>query len=119
MGELTNDAIVVSHLRKTYGTHIAVDDLSFTVATGEIFGLLGPNGAGKTSTIEMLEGYRTADAGTVRVLGVDPQSQPAELRSRIGVMLQDGGVSPATRILPLLRLYSRVLYKRDVRRGST
>jgi ABC-2 type transport system ATP-binding protein len=67
----------VSNLRKQYGSTVAVDKLSFTVARNEIVGLLGPNGAGKTTTVEILEGYRTRDSGEVAVLGYDPGRQRA------------------------------------------
>jgi ABC-2 type transport system ATP-binding protein len=66
--------IEVDNLHKRYGDQVAVDDLSFTVSKGEIFGILGPNGAGKTTTVEILEGLRTPDRGTVRVLGLDPRA---------------------------------------------
>jgi ABC-2 type transport system ATP-binding protein len=73
---------------------------------GEVFGLLGPNGAGKTTTVEILEGYRRADAGEVRVLGVDPWRDGATLRPRIGVMLQEGGLYPGVRPLEALQLFA-------------
>jgi len=65
--------IQVEHLRKVYGQVVAVDDVSFEVERGEIFGMVGPNGAGKTSTVECAEGLRAASSGTIRVLGMDPQ----------------------------------------------
>ncbi len=70
-----NTIVQVEGLRKIYGTTVAVDEISFEVQEGEIFGMVGPNGAGKTTTIECLEGLRKPDAGTVRVLGVDPQRE--------------------------------------------
>ena len=70
-------AIEVAALEKRYGPTTAVDGISFSIASGEVFGLLGPNGAGKTTTVEILEGYRRADAGEVRVLGVDPWREGA------------------------------------------
>lgn len=85
-------AIVVERLAKSYGEKVAVRDLSFAVARGEIFALLGPNGAGKTTTVEILEGYRTADGGSVRVLGMDPRRDGARLKPRIGMMLQQDGI---------------------------
>jgi len=99
-------AISVQSLVKRYGAMTAVDGCSFTVEPGEVFGLLGPNGAGKTTTVEILEGYRTPDAGTVRVLDLDPQHDGTQLRPRIGVMLQAGGLYPGLRPLELLRLFA-------------
>ena len=99
-------AIEVAGLEKTYGERRAVDGLSLRVAPGEVFGILGPNGAGKTTTVEVLEGYRRADGGTVRVLGLDPWAEGERLRPRIGVMLQSGGLSPGLRTIEALRLYT-------------
>ncbi len=93
-------------LVKTYGGRRAVDGVSFAVARGETFALLGPNGAGKTTTMEILEGYRAADAGTVRVLGLDPQRDGAQLRPRLGVMLQEGGLYRAITPREALRLFA-------------
>ena len=76
--------IEVQRLRKTYGATVAVDDVSFSIEEGEIFGILGPNGAGKTTTVECMVGLRLPDAGTIRVLGLDPQTQRAELRAAGG-----------------------------------
>jgi ABC-2 type transport system ATP-binding protein len=81
-------AIEVSGFRKTYGNVTAVDDISFTVRKGEIFGLLGPNGAGKTTTLECLEGLRRPDSGRLEILGVDPAHEPRRLNGLIGVQLQ-------------------------------
>jgi ABC-2 type transport system ATP-binding protein len=99
-------AIEVVGLEKRYGDRRAVDGISLRIAPGEVFGLLGPNGAGKTSTVETLEGYRAPDAGTVRVLGLDPQADGPALRPRIGVMLQEGGLYPGVRPLEALRLFA-------------
>jgi len=99
-------AISVVGLAKHYGSIRAVDGLSFDVARGEVFGLLGPNGAGKTTTVETLEGYRTPDFGTARVLGLDPVRDAPELRPRIGVMLQEGGLYPGLKPLELLQLFA-------------
>jgi ABC-2 type transport system ATP-binding protein len=90
------DAVIVTGLSKSYGTVQAVRDMSFTVQRGEIFALLGPNGAGKTTALEILEGFRTRDAGLVEVLGADPgdRSGARELRERIGLVLQDIAVEP-------------------------
>jgi ABC-2 type transport system ATP-binding protein len=99
-------AISVAGLRKSYGSTRAVDELDFEVGTGEVFGLLGPNGAGKTTTVETLEGYRRPDAGSVRVLGLDPVRDGRRLRPQIGVMLQAGGLYPGLRPLELLHLFA-------------
>jgi ABC-type uncharacterized transport system ATPase subunit len=82
--------IEVQGLRKRYGDKIAVEDVSFSVERGEIFGILGPNGAGKTTTVECLEGLRKPDHGTLSVLGLDPHRETAELRQRLGVQLPSG-----------------------------
>lgn len=82
------NAIVVSDLHKSYGSFEALRGVDFEVAVGEVFGLLGPNGAGKTTTVEILEGYRRRDGGSVEVLGVDPQTAGSDFRERIGVVLQ-------------------------------
>jgi ABC-2 type transport system ATP-binding protein len=100
-------AIVVGRLTKSYGDIVAVRDLSLTVARGEIFALLGPNGAGKTTTVEILEGYRPADSGTVRVLGLDPRRDGARLKPRIGVMLQQDGIYNYLTARELLELFAR------------
>ncbi len=99
-------AVEVSALRKSYGSTVAVDGLTFRVEPGEVFGLLGPNGAGKTSTVEILEGYRRPDGGTARVLGFDPVTDQRALAPRIGVMLQEGGLYPGIRPLEVLRLFA-------------
>jgi len=89
---VTEPMIEVQNFRKVYGAYTAVNNISFTVYRGEIFGLLGPNGAGKTSTLESLEGLRPSDGGTLRVAGVDPATEPRRLRNVIGVQLQSGGL---------------------------
>lgn len=88
-----NEPIIqVNNFRKTYGDFVAVDDISFTVRPGEIFGLLGPNGAGKTTTLECLEGLRQPDGGLLQVAGIDPIKEPRKLRNVIGVQLQASGM---------------------------
>jgi ABC-2 type transport system ATP-binding protein len=104
--EPTAPAIEVVGLAKRYGERRAVDGISLSVGVGEVFGLLGPNGAGKTTTVEILEGYREADAGTVRVLGLDPWRDAKELHPRIGVMLQEGGLYPGVKPLEALELFA-------------
>ncbi|MGW7417252.1 ABC transporter ATP-binding protein [Streptomyces sp. NPDC054863] len=95
--------VQVTGLVKRYGSKTAVDGLDLTVATGTVTAVLGPNGAGKTTTVETCEGYRRPDAGTVRVLGLDPIADAAKLRPRIGVMLQSGGVYSGARADEMLR----------------
>src|SRR3954447_11962881 len=80
--------IAVQRLRKTYGRLVAVNDVDLAIGEGEVFGILGPNGAGKTTTLEMIEGLRKPDGGTITVCGVDAVRQPARLKEIIGVQLQ-------------------------------
>ena len=84
-------AVEVRGLRKVYGEVRAVDGLDLTVDEGEVVALLGPNGAGKTTTVEVLEGYRAPDSGSVEVLGFDPQTGGRAFRERIGIVLQEAG----------------------------
>ncbi|HEU5474927.1 MAG TPA: ABC transporter ATP-binding protein [Actinophytocola sp.] len=98
-------AISVEHLRMDYGSHRAVNDLSFQVRRGEIYALLGPNGAGKTTTVEILEGHRRRTAGGVRVLGVDPARGGRRWRQRVGIVLQSGGLDAELTVGELVRLY--------------
>ena len=91
---MTATAVSVRGLRKRYGEVEAVRGIDFEVAPGEVFGLLGPNGAGKTTTVEILEGYRPRTGGTVSVLGHDPEQRAAELRERVGIVLQSCGTYP-------------------------
>ena len=98
--------IEVEHLRKLYGPTVAVEDISFEVAEGEIFGLLGPNGAGKTTTVECLQGLRRPDAGRLRVLDLDPQSEGKALRRLIGSQLQDSALPDRMRVWEALDLFS-------------
>ena len=87
-------AIEVRGLSKAYGSQHALRGVDFIVERGEVFGLLGPNGAGKTTTVEVLEGYRARDAGSVEVLGHDPGTRSAQLRARVGIVLQSCGTYP-------------------------
>ncbi len=93
----------VLDLVKRYGATTAVDGLTLAVRRGTVTAVLGPNGAGKTTTLETCEGYRRPDAGTVRVLGLDPWADVAALRPRVGVMLQQGGVYPGLRAAEMLQ----------------
>src|SRR5581483_1983881 len=96
----------VEDLHKRYGTVEALRGVSFTIAAGEVFGLLGPNGAGKTTTIEILEGLRQPDRGTVRVCGLNPSSEPASLKQRIGAQLQNTVLPDKIRVEEALSLYA-------------
>ena len=98
--------IEVAHLAKRYGSTVAVEDVSFAVTEGEIFGILGPNGAGKTTTVESIVGLRVPDAGTIRVLGLDPQADGARLREMVGVQLQESALPPKLRLEEAVRLYA-------------
>jgi len=97
-------AVEVVDLIKRYDQNTAVDGLSLTVPPGSVLALLGPNGAGKTTTVEICEGFRHPDGGTVRVLGLDPVRDARALKPRIGVMLQSGGAYPGARAGEMLRL---------------
>ena len=98
-------AVTVSHLRKTYGTTVAVDDVSFSVDHGEIFGILGPNGAGKTTTAECIIGLRSPDAGTMQVMGLDPLTERDALHAIVGAQLQASALPGQLRVGEILDLY--------------
>jgi ABC-2 type transport system ATP-binding protein len=98
-------AVQITHLRKTYGTLVAVDDVSLSVAEGEIFGILGPNGAGKTTTVECAIGLRNADSGTIRLLGLDPRTDRDEIHEIVGVQLQSGVLPGKLRVSEILAEY--------------
>ncbi|GAB2864172.1 ABC transporter ATP-binding protein [Actinoallomurus bryophytorum] len=98
--------IEVSKLHKRYGGTVAVDDVSFDVERGEIFGILGPNGAGKTTTVECVGGLRTPDHGAVSVLGLDPRRDRADLTQRVGVQLQQSELPEKMKVGEALELYS-------------
>jgi ABC-2 type transport system ATP-binding protein len=101
-----DNVIEVQGLRKSYGSVVAVDDVSFRVRPGEIFGILGPNGAGKTTTVESIAGLRRPDAGTVRVLGLDPWRDGRALRQRLGVQLQQATLPDRLRVGEALELFA-------------
>ena len=101
-----SDVIVVRSLRRDYGSVRAVDDVSFTVAEGEVFALLGPNGAGKSTTVEILEGHRERTSGSVEVLGHDPATGGRAYRERIGVVLQEAGFDEEFRVVELVEMYA-------------
>jgi len=107
-------AIQVTSLRKSYGRHLAVDDVSLDVAPGEIFGLVGPNGAGKTTTMECVEGFRVPDAGTITVLGLDPVRDVYALQERIGVQLQQAQLQKRIKVWEAVHLWAS-LYREQPR----
>jgi ABC-type multidrug transport system, ATPase component len=95
----------VTHLRKTYPDTVAFDDVSFSVAEGEIFGILGPNGAGKTTIVECSIGLRMPDSGTIRLLGLDPQVDREELHAIVGAQLQASALPARLKVDEMLDLY--------------
>src|SRR5580658_1540518 len=101
----SKQAVEIEHLRKTYGTLVAVDDVSFSVAEGGIFGILGPNGAGKTTTVECAIGLRTPDSGTIRLMGLDPQADRDKVHEIVGVQLQDSSLPAKLRVGEILDMY--------------
>ena len=110
---LAQPVIQVSAIRKTYGRTVAVDDVSFDVRQGEIFGLIGPNGAGKTTTMECVEGLRRPDRGTISVLGLDPARRLYELQDRIGVQLQEAQLQKRIKVREAVGLWAS-LYPKPV-----
>ena len=109
---MTNNAIIqVENIRKVYGSVVAIDDISFGVAQGEIFGMVGPNGAGKTTTIECIEGLRSPTQGVIRVLGLDPRKERYALLPRIGIQLQQAALQDRIKVWEALDLYAS-LYRR-------
>ncbi|ALC05974.1 hypothetical protein CDES_07845 [Corynebacterium deserti GIMN1.010] len=97
-------AIEVRNVVKKFGPKTAVDGISFNVKRGEVLALLGPNGAGKTTTIEMCEGFTTPTSGDIRILGINPATDPDRVRQNIGIMLQGGGSYSGIRVLEMLKL---------------
>lgn len=102
----TTPVITVTGLHKRYGEKVAVQDVSLSVARGEIVGILGPNGAGKTTTVECLAGLRVHDGGTIDVLGLDPQRDGARLRERMALQLQESELPARITVREALRLYA-------------
>lgn len=104
---MTSPPVVeIEGLTKSYGDHVAVNNLSMSVRRGEIFGVLGTNGAGKTTSVECAQGLRRADAGTVRVLGHDPIRDRQQLRGRVGSQLQDSSLPDRLRVREAMRLFA-------------
>jgi ABC-2 type transport system ATP-binding protein len=106
--------IQVSGVRKTYGPTVAVDEVSFEVHEGEIFGLIGPNGAGKTTTMECIEGLRTPDRGNISVLGLDPFHQVYKLQDRIGVQLQQAQLQKRIKVWEAVDLWASLYQKKAI-----
>lgn len=106
--------IQVSGVRKTYGSTVAVDEVSFEVHHGEIFGLIGPNGAGKTTTMECVEGLRTPDRGTISVLGLDPFREVYKLQDRIGVQLQQAQLQKRIKVWEAVDLWASLYQKKAI-----
>lgn len=100
--------VEIRDLRKRYGDIVAVDGIDFSVEAGEVFALLGPNGAGKTTTVEILEGYRHPDGGSVTVLGQDPRTAPSSWRERIGIVLQQSGIEKELTVREALTRLARL-----------
>jgi ABC-2 type transport system ATP-binding protein len=109
--------ISVSSVRKTYGATVAVDDVSFEVHDGEIFGLIGPNGAGKTTTMECVEGIRKPDRGAISVLGLDPFRDVYQLQERIGVQLQQSHLQKRIKVWEAVHLWAS-LYRKPMSQGE-
>src|SRR5437879_2747366 len=115
---MTRQPVVhVASIRKTYGRTVAVDEVSFDVQAGEIFGLIGPNGAGKTTTMECVEGLRTPDRGAISVLGLDPRRQVYKLQERIGVQLQQAQLQKRIKVWEAVYLWAS-LYQKKAKDGE-
>jgi ABC-2 type transport system ATP-binding protein len=109
--------VQVSGCRKTYKSTVAVDDVSFEVYDGEIFGLIGPNGAGKTTTMECVQGLRTPDRGSISVLGLDPFRDVYALQDRIGAQLQQAQLQKRIKVWEAMHLWA-ALYRRKASEGD-
>ena len=110
---MSSTVVSVSHVRKTYLSTVAVDDVSFDVTAGQIFGLIGPNGAGKTTTMECVEGLRAPDRGAIAVLGLDPIRDANQLQQRIGVQLQEAQLQKRIKVWEAVDLWAS-LYRHHV-----
>jgi ABC-2 type transport system ATP-binding protein len=108
-----NSIVQVRGLRKTYGSTVAVDDVSFEVHNGEIFGLIGPNGAGKTTTMECVEGFRTPDRGSISVAGLDPRRDMYRLQQRVGVQLQQAQLQKRIKVWEAVHLWASLYRKKS------
>lgn len=117
MPNTATPVVKVSGFRKTYKSTVAVDDISFEVYDGEIFGLIGPNGAGKTTTMECVEGLRTPDRGSITVLGLDPVRDVYQLQSRVGIQLQEAQLQKRIKVKEAVHLWAS-LYGRKTSDGD-
>ena len=117
MNHVARAVVQVSSIRKTYGKTIAVEDVSFDVNDGEIFGLIGPNGAGKTTTMECVEGIRRPNSGSITVLGLDPIRDVYELQERIGVQLQQAQLQKRIKVWEAVQLWAS-LYRKPITLGD-
>jgi len=97
---------VVEHLGKTYGTMAAVDNVSFSISQGEIFGIIGPNGAGKTTTVECISGLRVPDSGSIKIHGLSPQNDRDRLREFLGVQLQESAMPRRLKVREAVELFA-------------
>src|SRR3954466_2555857 len=111
MNAVPRPVIQISSIRKSYGKTVAVEDVSFDVNDGEIFGLIGPNGAGKTTTMECVEGIRRPDSGSITVLGLDPVRDVYELQERIGVQLQQAQLQKRIKVWEAMHLWASIYRK--------
>src|SRR3977135_923612 len=111
---MASSVIHVTGVRKTYGSTVAVDEVSFDVRDGEIFGLIGPNGAGKTTTMECVEGLRRPDRGTISVLGMDPVRDVYKLQERIGVQLQQAQLQKRIKVWEAVDLWASLYRKKAI-----
>ena len=110
--EASGDFIIeVTDLCKSYGGILAVDSVSFAIATGEVFGILGPNGAGKTTTVEIMEGMRLPDSGTVRISGIDVREDPRAVKSMIGIQLQSTAFFDRLTLAEILQVFASIYHR--------
>lgn len=109
----TQGVVEVEHVSLSYGKTKALDDVSFSVGKGEVVGILGPNGAGKTTMLEILEGLKKADQGSISIFGVNPAKSSNKIRDKVGVVMQHTALPPALKVVELVDLY-RTIYKADI-----
>ena len=102
----SESVVTVLHLAKRYGEFAAVDDVSFSIREGEIFGIIGPNGAGKTTTVECISGLRTPDSGSISVYGLSPQKDRDKIREFVGVQLQETALPPRLKVGEAVDLFA-------------